>query len=558
MDIEALRAAPFHLDDAALRWVAETFASLSDKAKIGQIVLPLCRDISEAAIDAVLAYEVGGLHRMPARALADMRASAAYAQSRSRIPLLLPTDIEFSEKSSVGGGTPFPNQLAVAATDDVETARRMGLILGREGGYVGFNASWTPVVDLALNHRSNVVNTRSFGSDVARVIALARAYHDGASAAGFPKVAKHWPGDGLDDRDQHFATTHNTLDMATWRSTFGAVYAAAIADGVQMIMAGHITLPAYTAELGAAARAPAWMPATLNADLNLGLLRGELGYNGVIVSDATGMVGFNARGLRRDLVPLCIESGCDILLFPDDLAEDIGHLEAGLASGALSRARLDDAVLRVLALKASMGLHRKTAWLVPESERHQRHGSAEHADWAADTARRAVTLVKDTQHLLPLDPARHRRLLIAQLDARFSPTGPLPQLAVGERLAAAGFEVLYHTPGTAIDPESYDVGLYLLAEEGVSGKESCGPHWERLHGLFPHSMKRLWDHKPALFVSFGSPFLLFHAPECRTFVNAYCALPVMQEAVVAALLGQVAFVGVNPVDPFCGLREARF
>src|SRR5690606_31511324 len=136
---------------------------------------------------------------------------------------------------------------------------------------------------------------------------LVRAYHRGVAANGFARCIKHWPGDRLDDRDQHFATTHNSLPLEAWRATFGAVYADAIADGVQVVMAGHITLKAYSRALGGNARSPAHMPATLNADLNLGLLRGELGFNGVIVSDATGMVGFEACGPRRETVPACIE-----------------------------------------------------------------------------------------------------------------------------------------------------------------------------------------------------------------------------------------------------------
>jgi beta-N-acetylhexosaminidase len=555
MTFDHLKLPPFNLDAACLAWVQTTFETLSLDQKLGQIMLPLARDLSIKALDALLDHEVGGVHRMISRGAEPLRASAEYLQSRSLIPLLMPTDIEFSEKGSVGDGTPFPNQMAIAATDDPEHARHMGVIAGREGTYCGFNVSWTPVVDLALNFRSNVVNTRSFGSDTQTVRAMAAAYLDGIRSTGMAATAKHWPGDGLDDRDQHFSTTHNNLDLTAWTEKFGSIYRDLIAQGVSMIMAGHITLPAYTTSLGDEAHSPAHMPATLNADLTLRLLRKELAFNGVIVSDATMMNGFNSRGERKDLVPLCIESGCDVLLFPHGITEDLAHLKAGVASGALSRRRVDEAVIRILGLKAAMGLHRSTA-LPDGSQRDELFGSEEHRRWAQEAAAAAVTLVKDTQNLLPLSPDKHPRILLAQLEERMSPSGLLPPLQITRLLEEAGFAVTLYRPGDPVDATHYDLALYVMAEEGVSGKEFLGPHWEELHGLFPRSMERLWHKLPTAYISLGTPFLLFHVPECKTFVNAYSAILPVQEAAVQALTGQQPFQGRSPVDVFCGLAEA--
>ncbi|MFB9950615.1 glycoside hydrolase family 3 N-terminal domain-containing protein [Rhizobium puerariae] len=280
----------------------------------------------------------------------------------------------------------------------------------------------------------------------------------------------------MDDRDQHFATTHNTMSMDEWRETFGRIYSEAIAKGVQVVMSGHITLPAYTAELGSSARSSSHMPATLNFDLTTTLLRDELGFNGLVVSDASGMVGFNARGTRRELVPLCIAAGCDILLLPDDLDNDISYLRQGLETGILTQARVDEAVLRILGLKASIKLHKTRGRLPAEPDRVRFLGGAEHAEWSSSAAQAGITLVKDTQALLPLDPVRHRRVLLSQLDGRKSPSGPLPQLQVADLLRQRGFEVTLHRRSEAIDPAAHDVGMYVLAEEGVSAKEDLGPH----------------------------------------------------------------------------------
>jgi beta-N-acetylhexosaminidase len=551
-----LCAAPFNLDSSALAWVRARFAECDTDTKLGQLVLPMCRDLSDSGVDAIARHQPGGVHRFPSYEAADLRRSATRFMQRCAIPPLLTADIEMSEKASVKAGTPFPNQMAVAATGDPANAWRMGAIAAREAGYLGFGASWTPVADLALNFRANAVNTRAFSDQVDLTAAMVSAYLDGMHANELVACVKHFPGEGLDERDQHFVTTHNTMNMDTWQASFGRIYAEAISSNLRLIMAGHITLAAYGRQLGDAALSGVFLPASLNADLLHGLLRGDMGYNGVIVSDATGMAGFTSCGARRDIVPMCVENGCDILLFPQDIAEDIGYLREGLASGALSHARLDAAVLRILALKASMGLHLDRPAVPDESLRSKRIGSAEHRVWTSEICAGSVTLVRDRQNLLPISPTRHKRILLAELRDRRSPSAPLPDLEIPAMLEALGFEITRALPGQPISPEGHDIGLYLVAEEGLSGKEILGPRWEALHGAFPLSMQRMWQHLPTLYVSLGSPFLTFHMPDCPTFVNGYSAVLPMQQAVVDALTGKIPFNGRSPVDTNCGLPQS--
>lgn len=548
-----LCAAPFHLDAGALAWVRARFAALDTDAKITQLVLPMCRDLSDDGLDAVIRQGTGGVHRFPSYSEDELRHSAERLMQDCAVPPLLTADIEMSEKASVRAGTAFPNQMAVAATGDPQNAYRMGAIAAREARYLGFGVSWTPVADLALNFRSNAVNTRSFSDRVDDTIDLLSAYLDGMQDNELVACVKHFPGDGLDARDQHFVTTHNTMDMDNWHSSFGRIYAEAIRKDVRLVMAGHITLAAYGEGLGDSAVSKTRLPASLNADLLLGLLRGEMGYNGVIVSDASGMAGFTSCGERKDIVPMCIENGCDILLFPRDIDEDIGFLRAGLESGALSQSRLDAAVLRILALKASMGLHLNRPVLPDESARATMLGSALHHGWTRQVSEGCVTLVKDTQGLLPISPQRHRRILLAELRDRRSPSAPLPNLQIPAMLEALGFIITRVVPGEVIDPQGHDISLYLIAEEGLSGREVLGPHWEQFHGAFPLTMQRMWQHLPTLYVSLGSPFLTFHMPDCPSFVNAYSAVLPVQQAVVDALTGKISFRGRSPVDVSCGL-----
>ena len=546
MNLDPFAGPPFNLDSEALAWVGRAFASLDLDGKLGQIMVAAAVDMQPATLEAALAAKVGGIHRPAGAPLEALRATARDLQSRSAIPLLMSVDIEFSETNSLAGGTIFPNQMAIAATNDPASAERMGLITAREGLYRGFNWSFTPVVDLALNLHSAVVNTRAFGSDAGQVAAMAASATRAMQSLPFAAGAKHFPGDGHDDRDQHFVTTRNGLPMDEWRDTYGKVFAAAIAAGTKTIMAGHVTLPAYTASLGDKARARATLPASLNADLNFGLLREKFGFDGVILADAMGMVGFTSQGSYDDLVIQCLMGGCDVLLFPD-IPVAVAALKQGLADGRVTEARVDEAVARVLALKASIGLHWSTA--LP--------GDApwveEHRGWAREASEAAVTLVRDQPKLLPLDPKKHRRLLLIEQPQRRSASGPLPPLAIAGMLRARGFEIAHATPGQPIDPTAHDVALYLVAIEGASAKESIRVPWSELHGPFVGSMTRAWLTMPTVFVSLGNPFHLYEMPDCPTYVNAYAPVLPMQEAVARALVGEIPFRGVSPVDPLVGI-----
>ena len=164
---------------------------------------------------------------------------------------------------------------------------------------------------------------------------------------------KHFPGDGVDERDQHILTSVNSLDCKAWDESYGRVYRALIEDGAETVMVGHIALPAYAEE------EERFLPASLSRSLLKGLLREKLGFNGLICTDATPMVGFTAAMPREKAIPTAIEAGADMILFNKDLDEDYAFLLDGLKAGVCSPERLDEAVTRILALKAALHLPKK-------------------------------------------------------------------------------------------------------------------------------------------------------------------------------------------------------
>ncbi len=298
----------------------------------------------------------------------------------------------------------------------------------------------------------------------------------------------------------------------------------------------------------------AYRPASVSPLLNETLLRGELGFNGVIVSDATPMAGFGAWAHRDEMLPQVISSGCDVILFSDEPEADIARIEAALDDGRLTAARLDEALIRILGLKAALSL--------PETGRQpadrSRLFNAESAAMAQAVTARAPTLVKDVQGILPLSPARHRRVL-AYSTGIVTPLHGDPQpLAFPDLLRAEGFDVTLHTPGDRNDPRDFDLVLYLMAEETLLTRGRIFLDWNRLTGGMFGAMQRHWHQVPTALISFGYPYYLYDAPRLPCVVNAYATMDSMQKATLDCLLGRAPFRGTNPVDPFCGLPDARF
>jgi beta-N-acetylhexosaminidase len=299
-----------------------------------------------------------------------------------------------------------------------------------------------------------------------------------------------------------------------------------------------------------------YRPASVSRHLNEDLLRGDLGFRGLIVSDATPMAGLGSWSKRSQHLPELVSAGCDVILFSDDPDRDLGFLKAALADGRLSAARVDEAVTLQLALKAALGLHTggiAAAFVPTAADRALVDGSL----------RAAPTLVKDVQGLLPLSAARHRRVLVLTPGIVFPfQNDPLP-FALPDMLRAEGFEVTLHDAAqpfaTAdVSPDRFDLVLYLFGDETLLTRGRIFLDWRALTGHFGLAMQRHWHEVPTLLVSFGYPYLLYDAPRMPTVVNAYCTTDSMQRAVCDLLLGHGDWRGVSPVDAFCGLQDARY
>jgi beta-N-acetylhexosaminidase len=552
-----LSAAPFNLDEAATAWVHETRDRLSPRDKLAQLFVLISRGGPDEALDPLRSFKPGGVTRIFSPNLAEEITLMRQIDSTGPVPMLVSADLEGS-RMSLPFGTEVPNPLGLAAVDDVEATSAISTLMAEEARAVGLNWSFTPVVDINKAFQSAIVGTRSYGSDVDRIERHALAQIAAFQAKGIAATVKHWPGEGYDDRDQHLVTTVNPLTLEEWEKGFGRLYRAAIEAGVMSVMSAHIAFPAFVRELDPDAGAEAYRPATLSPLLNQALLRERLGFNGLIVSDATPMAGFGDWGPRAETIPQCVVAGCDVILFSDDPNADLMYLVKAVADGRLTQERVDEAVTRVLALKAALGLHRadrpepalinaEAVMARPESKATARAVSA-----------KVPTLVKDIGGLLPLSPARHKRVLIFSTGA-IQPFVPVPlPLSLPDLLRQEGFEITEYTPDMQVNVRDFDLVLYLLAEETLLTRQRIFLNWKGLTGNVFGAMKRYWHDVPTLMVSLGFPYYLHDAPRVPTYVNAYGSNEDMQAAVVECLMGRRPFEGQSPVDPFCGSEQGKY
>lgn len=552
-----LKDKPFNLDEEATAWVENTLATMTLEEKIGQLFVPISYSSTPEALQhTLLDYGVGGVLYRSGKS-EEMQACHRWLQEHSKIPLLIAANLEAGGDGIATDGTTFGKQMQVAATGDSEQAYRLGKISCSEGKAVGCNWAFAPVVDIDRNWRNPITNVRTYGDDPDMVLAGGKAYMRAAREENVAVSIKHFPGDGCDEVDQHILVSVNGLSCEEWDRTYGKVYQGLINDGALTVMVGHIAQPAYQRHFN-----PDFpqklVPATLSPELLQGLLRGKLGFNGLITTDSTCMVGFNVVMPRAKAIPYAIEAGCDTILFNKDLDEDYHFMLDGYKSGILSDTRLTEAVTRILATKAALGLHKQApADRVPPAEALAVLRDPTHRTWAEDCADKAVTLVKDTAGNLPLRPEKTRRILLEVLGNY--PSTPRVQATWTKCLEEAGFTVIpyekenFETAKFDVRTfhENYDMVLYIGNMENASNQVTNRYQWFTFFGN-GNNCPWFTAEVPVVYVSMANPYALVDVPQIQTYINCYSNHDAMIHACADKLLGHSPFLGKNPIDPFCG------
>lgn len=578
-----LRAKPFFLNDDQIRWVEDTISRMTLDEKLGQLFVLLKAEpgVDEQRIRTALEKShQGGLRWQGGDKDTVYRQNCLY-QNNSRIPLFIAANCDDGGSGCLPEGTFVASAAEAGASGDTQTAYHIGLVAGREASSIGCNWMFNPVCDIYKNWRNTIVNTRSFGDNAETVIANARAYIRGVKDANpnMACTAKHFPGDGVEELDQHLVMGVNTLSAEEWEDSFGMVYRALIEDGLEAVMVGHIALPAMSRKLRPGIRDEEIMPATLAPELVTDLLRGELGFNGVVITDASHMIGMSAMSRREDAVPGAIAAGCDMFLFANDIEEDLAFMRAGYEKGILTEERLSDALHRILGLKAKLHLFEESVKIPSPEDKDRWVGCEEHRAFEKQAAEDCITLVKDTQHLLPLNPAERRRAYLVYVGSTPTTKGyqgdPVKKVVI-EELERAGFDVdvcpSYHEleVQNGVSPMNFvrmlnhepremfirqhDVVFLFIYVKGYAQENNVRLRWS-----CNHSCEMPWyNHEvPTLGISLNYTNHLIDVPQLKTFVNAYGADRTHIRAAIEKICGKDEFRGTPSETVFCGRWETR-
>ena len=556
---------PYFLSQKAIESVRNKVANMSISEKIGQLFFVIGIDGNDKELsDFIKQYKPGGMMYRPGP-VEKLQHQMCIIQEASDIPLFLAANLESGGNGIINEGTWVGNPLQIAATDKIESAYQLGRIASYEANQVGCNMSFSPIVDIDFNFRNPITNTRTFGSDKNRVLKMAEAQIRGLEEHNVIPCIKHFPGDGVDERDQHLLSSINSLSADEWMDSFGDVYKNLIEQGIPTIMVGHIFQPAWERKFQPNITDRALRPASASRLLIDGLLRRELGFNGLAITDATAMVGYNTIMPRQELFVETINSGIDMILFNKNIDEDYATITEAVSDGRISMKRLDQAVSRIIATKLSQNVMNTEYQLVHNFADTITLKSGEFVQIVSEIAKKSVTLVKDREQILPISPAKTPRVRLVVLgdtdDGGFKQGGKVINLFY-QGLENLGFEVKlfemdFHEifdEGVADLQDKFDLAIYVANVENASNQTTTRLNWIQLMAAnapwFAPSI-------PTIFVSTANPYHLFDVPYISTYINAYTGNPESVAAVLRKMAGKEPFEGINPVDPFCGDFQAK-
>lgn len=578
-----LKEKPFFLNDMQIEWVESTIKNMTLDEKIGQLFVLLKAEpgVDEEKIKATLAKShQGGLRWQGGDKESVYKQNMLY-QTNSKLPLFIAANCD---DGGVGvlpkEGTFVATAAECGAGKGTQNAYHLGYVSGKEASAIGCNWMFNPVVDIYKNWRNTIVNTRSFGSDPDKVLENARAYIKGIKDANpnMACTAKHFPGDGVEELDQHLVMGVNDMSVDEWEKNFGKVYRTLIDEGLEAIMVGHIALPHMSRKLVPGIEDKDIKPATLAKEIITDLLREDMGFNGVVITDASHMIGMSATSKRCDAVPGAIIAGCDMFLFANDIEEDISFVKKAYEDGRLTEERLNDALTRILGMKAHLNMNTPNRNM-PSREELDVIGCEKHHSYAKEAADQCITLVKDTYKNIPVNVKEKNRVFLVYVGS--TPTtrayagDPVKEVVI-EELKRAGFEVdvcpSFHDLEleNGVSPMNFikmlnhqtreefvskhDLALVVINVKGYAQENEVRVRWS-----VNHSCEMPWYNEeiPTIGMSLNYTNHLIDVPQLHTFINAYSPKREHIRAAIEKMTGNSQFMGTADETVFCGRWETR-
>ena len=544
----------------AQQWVNETLASLTLRQQVAQLVIQWLPG-SYASTSSpefqewagwVEDDEIGGIY-LSIGLPHSYAAKINELQARSTVPLLVTSDFEnggpgmrinhsYALPSLLpqGGGTSFPPTMAFGAIGDERFVREYGRITAVEAKAVGLHLNFAPVLDVNSNPENPVINTRSFGEDPQTVARLGVAFIEGSHEGGVLTTAKHFPGHGDTQTDSHVGVPVVPADMDRLNSLELVPFRMAVDRGVDAIMTAHVVVSGVQGLEGA--------PATFDARFMTDLLRDDMGFEGLLFTDALVMGALSERYGTAEVSVMALEAGSDVLLMPTDVTEAIEAVMAALDEGRVTPAQIRTSARRVLETKARAGLH--LGRMVDLNAVDDVVGAAEHMAFADTIATRSITLLRDRDTVLPVDSIWTRSvfsLTYARTDDLLAGRTLDPALASRiERVERV--RVGPETPTEVYDSLKSLAGQADLVIVSVYVPPRSGTNEVSVSGDMADFIATVGPQHPMMVISFGNPYLLTSLPESPGYLIAWGSHEGSQNAAVRALFGEAAISGRLPVS----------
>jgi beta-N-acetylhexosaminidase len=537
------------------KWVESSIKQMSLEEKVGQLLFTTYHG-SFTATDsesyAQMMHDINDLyvggfititHGSPLGIVKDQAYPTAVLanqlQSKSKLPLLIGADYERGTAMRQDEGTSFPTAMAVAAAGNPKDAYTMGKITALEARAVGVQWIYAPVCDVNNNPDNPIINTRSFGENPARVSEFVIEFIRGVEENGGLATAKHFPGHGDTATDSHIDLPTIKADRDRLEHLELVPFRAAIGAGVGSIMTGHLNVPAFEPDPNT--------PATLSSNILTELLRKQLGFQGLVITDALDMGGITARYAPGEAAVRALLAGSDALLMPPVPDAAFQAVLGAVKSGRIPQERLDASLRRILQAKARLGLNKNR--LVDISALNEKFGLTAWQDTAQEISDRGITLLRDNQHVLPLNGTKPTRALLVNL---YSDPEPYPGEDLELQLRAR-FDSLIslradtkfvHADTLKLPPtDSYDVVVLALFVRVSDRKGNIDIPADQI----PLVDQIYKSGKPVVTLGFGSPYLIERFPQAETWLSAFGISDVAQNSMARALFGQIPIRGHLPV-----------
>jgi beta-N-acetylhexosaminidase len=572
----------------ALKWADKELRRMSLDEKIGQLIsvginatfLNQDSDAFKALRHQIEDNHVGGiiLFRGP---VYESVVLVNRMQNLARYPLLISADLEAGAGMRFDDTVNLPWNMAVGATDNPDYARRQGALTAHEARALGVQQIYAPVADVNNNAANPVINVRSYGEDPVAVGRFVAAFVEGAQMGGVIATAKHFPGHGDTATDSHRGLPAIDVSRERLNAIELVPFRAAVKSGVGSVMTGHIAMPQIdptavvplprdvklkpidTDEGSEIVEENGTMPTTLSPVMN-GILRRDLGFDGLIVTDAMSMSGLTLYFTQEEASVRALEAGADLLLKPADPDAAVRGVKEAVMKGRLKEGRINESARRVLAAKYDLGLVKQR--ITPLDAIDINVAGRESVDLAREIAEHAITLVRNDEKLVPLislkPDARIFNLAITNGDDRLWIANSFSS-ALGRRLLslpmAADNPTARNVETVVLDDRSTNAEVQKVLERAKGADLVIASLYGRVRtgqarsvGLPDPGAKALsaliTSRLPLVGISFGNPYLLQSFPELRTYVVAYGDMPSLQQAAARALLGEIDVTGKLPIS----------